>query len=194
MVMKKTCYLSMILVATIFLSCAEKPQSTSDVVNKTILSRRSIRKYKNLKVSKEMLDVIIKSGINAPSAKNNQPWEVRVISTPGLLEKIKATGGNFYDAPVLIVIANDTANPYGEFDCGLLSQNIMLSAESFNLGTCALGGVARAINNNTADAEAIRAELGFSPGYKTILGIALGHKDEFPEAKSRDTSKVKFID
>ena len=127
--MKKTCYLSMILVATIFLSCAEKPQSTSDVVNKTILSRRSIRKYKNLKVSKEMLDVIIKSGINAPSAKNNQPWEVRVISTPGLLEKIKATGGNFYDAPVLIVIANDTANPYGEFDCGLLSQNIMLSAD-----------------------------------------------------------------
>lgn len=192
--MKKTCYLSMILAATILLSCSGNTECTSDVVNKTILSRRSIRKYKNLKVPKEMLDVIIKSGINAPSAKNNQPWEVRVVTIPGLLEKIKATGGNFYDAPVLIVIANDTANPYGEFDCGLLSQNIMLSAESFNLGTCALGGVARAINNNTPDAEAIRAELGFSPGYKTILGIALGYKDEFPEAKSRDTSKVKFIE
>ena len=32
-----------------------------------------------------------------------------------------------------------------ELDCGLLSQNIMLSAESFKLGTCALGNLARAI-------------------------------------------------
>jgi nitroreductase len=141
-----------------------------------------------------MLDIIIKSGINAPSAKNYQPWEIRVVSTPGLLQKIKAIGANFYDAPVVIVIANDTANPYGEFDCGLLSQNIMLSAESFNLGTCALGNLAYAINNNTPEAESVRAELGFSPGYKIILGIDLGHKDEFPEAKSRDTSKVKFLD
>ncbi len=190
---KKICYLSIILAAAIFLSCSEKPESTSDVVNKTILSRRSIRKYKNLKVSREILNVIIKSAINAPSAKNKQPWEIRVVTTPRLLEKIKATGANFYDAPVLIVIANDTANPYGEFDCGILSQNIMLSAESFNLGTCALGSLAHAISSNTPEANSVLAELVFSPGYKPILGIALGHKDEFPLAKLRDTSKVKFL-
>ncbi len=192
--MKKFFYLSMIATATVLLSCSEKQESASDIVNCTILSRRSIRKYKNLKVPKEMLDVIMKSAINAPSAKNNQPWEIRVVSTPGLLEKIKATGANFYDAPVVILIANDTANPYGEFDCGLLSQNVMLSAESFNLGTCALGSLARAVNNNTPEADSVRAELAFSPEYKTILGIALGYKGEFPEAKSRDTSKVKFFD
>ncbi len=192
--MEKVLYLSMVLATAVLVSCSEKTESTSDVVNRTILNRHSIRKYKNLKVSKEILDIIIKSGINAPSAKNNQPWEIRVISNPSLLEKIKATGANFFDAPVLIIIANDTANPYGEFDCGLLSQNIMISAESFNLGTCALGSIVRAISNNTPEANFVQTALNFSPGYKPILGIALGHKDEFPAAKPRDTSKVKFID
>lgn len=192
--MKRILYSSMIVSAALFMSCdAAKKENASDVVNKVILSRHSVRKYKSQQVSKDTLDIIIKSGINAPSAKNNQPWEIRVVQNPDLLEKIKATGGGFYDAPTLIIIANDTANPYGEFDCGLLSQNIMLSAESFNLGTCALGNLARAINNNTPEAATVREELNFSPGYKTILAISLGHKDEFPRAKDRDASKVKFL-
>ncbi|NLD95175.1 MAG: nitroreductase, partial [Fibrobacter sp.] len=165
--MKRILYVSIIGAAALLLSCDTGKKATdSEVVNKVILSRHSIRKYKERQVPKDTLDIIIKAGINAPSAKNNQPWEVRVIQNQDLLEKIKATGGSFHNAPSLIVIANDTANPYGEFDCGLLSQNIMLSAESFNLGTCALGNLARAINNNTPEAAEVRKELNFSPGYK----------------------------
>lgn len=192
--MKQAFYMSIIGTAVLIMSCgAGKKETASDVVNRIILSRHSVRKYKSHQVSKDTLDIIIKSGINAPSAKNNQPWEIRVVQNRDLLEKIRATGGNFHDAPALIILANDTANPYGEFDCGLLSQNIMLSAESFNLGTCALGNLARAINNNTPEAAYVREELNFSPGHKTILAISLGHKDEFPGAKARDTSKVRYL-
>lgn len=192
--MKRILYLTMIGTVALFVFCdAGKKENASDVVNRIILSRHSIRKYKSQQVPKDILDIIIKSGINAPSAKNNQPWEIRVVQNRDLLEKIKSTGGSFYDSPTLIIIAHDTTNPYGEFDCGLLSQNIMLSAESFNLGTCALGNLARAINNNTPEAASVREELNFSPGYKTILAISLGQKDEFPAAKARDTSKVKFL-
>jgi nitroreductase len=70
----------------------------------------------------------------------------------------------------------------------------MLSAESFNIGTCALGNLARAINNNTPEAASVRDELSFSPGYRTIVAISLGYKDEFPGAKARDTSKVRFLE
>ena len=192
--MRMIACLSIIVSASLFLSYAEKPESTSDIVNNTILNRRSIRKYKDQKVPKEILDVIVKAGINAPSAINKQPWEIRVVSKPELLKKIKATGANFYNALVVIVVANDTANSYSELDCGLLSQNIMLSAESFKLGTCALGNLARAISKNTPEADSVLAELKFSKGYKPVLGIALGYKDESPDAKPRDPSKVKFID
>jgi hypothetical protein len=42
----------------------------------------------------------------------------------------------------------------------------MLSAESFKLGTCALGNLARAISKNTPEADSVLAELKFSKGYK----------------------------
>lgn len=37
-------------------------------------------------------------------------------------------------------------------------------------------------------------KLDFSDGYELLYAIAFGYPDEAPAAKSRDTSKVKFID
>jgi hypothetical protein len=68
--------LSIIVSASLFMSYAEKPESTSDIVNNNILNRRSIRKYKDQKVPKEILDVIVKAGINAPSAIKQTAWEI----------------------------------------------------------------------------------------------------------------------
>ena len=44
-----------------------------------ILSRRSVRKYEDKPISKEILERIIKAGQYAPSAHNTQPWEFLVI-------------------------------------------------------------------------------------------------------------------
>ena len=44
-----------------------------------IYTRRSIRKYKNKSVPKELLDEIIDAGRMAPSAKNRQPWKYIVF-------------------------------------------------------------------------------------------------------------------
>ena len=45
-----------------------------------IYSRRSIRKYKNEPVSKEMITDILSAGKAAPSAKNRQPWKYIVFA------------------------------------------------------------------------------------------------------------------
>lgn len=45
-----------------------------------ILNRRSIRKYKNKDVPKQMIEKILQSGILAPSSKNRQPWEFIVVT------------------------------------------------------------------------------------------------------------------
>ena len=47
---------------------------------KEIKSRRSIRKYKNEPVDKKDIELILKAGIYAPSAKNRQPWKYYVYT------------------------------------------------------------------------------------------------------------------
>jgi len=173
-------------------AAADKSFSPSEVVVDNILARRSIRAYKPAVPSHDTLAVILDAAINAPSAMNKQPWEVRVVTNPALLEKIAAAGGHFYGAPVLVVVASDEKNHYAAYDCGLFSQNLMLAAEAFGLGTVALGSVPNALNKpESAD---LLAEMAFSPGYKTIIGIALGYKNQAPEAKPRDAGKVKYIE
>lgn len=45
-----------------------------------IYTRRSIRKYEDKPISRELLEQIIDAGRVAPSAKNRQPWKFLVYS------------------------------------------------------------------------------------------------------------------
>lgn len=162
------------------------------IVTENMLARRSIRKYTSEQVHKEDLKVIMECAINAPSAMNKQPWEVRVIQNADILAKIKALNGNFHGAPTLIVIAKDKTNDYSDLDCGLMAQNIMLSAQSLELGTCALGSVARTLCQ--PQAKEVLKKLDLPANYEPVLCIAIGHPDQAPAAKPRDASKVKYID
>ena len=67
--------------------------SQVDPVIETIMSRRSIRKYKPEAVEREKMQTIVECGINAPNGMNKQSWEVRVVDNPefinGLTEIFK---------------------------------------------------------------------------------------------------------
>ena len=54
----------------------------SNPVIDAIKQRRSIRKFINKPLEKEMLEQIILAGRYAPSAKNDQPWRFIVITKP----------------------------------------------------------------------------------------------------------------
>ena len=47
---------------------------------KEIESRRSIRRYKDIPVKKELIEEILKAGMLAPSSKNRQPWHFIVTT------------------------------------------------------------------------------------------------------------------
>jgi nitroreductase len=49
-------------------------------VEKAISSRRSIRKFSRKEISSGCMRRIIQAGIDAPSAKNRQPWKFTVVS------------------------------------------------------------------------------------------------------------------
>ena len=174
-------------------------------VVETIMSRRSIRKYKPEAVEREKMQTIVECGINAPNGMNKQSWEVRVVDNPefinGLTEIFKKENPKaaerpgfknmFNNAPTVVFIANDPAYDMSQIDCGLLGENMILSAWSMGIGSCCLGGPVRFMKSPAA-AEYMK-KLGFSEGYELLYAIAFGYPDEMPAAKPREVSKVKFV-
>ena len=113
-------------------------------MNNSIYSRRSIRKYSDKQVPKEMIEQIIEAGVMSPSAKNRQPWKYIVFGGEhkseflkcmwkGILREenelallpnsrnglsdAKNTWKIMQQAPILIVVLNANGeNPFNEIN------------------------------------------------------------------------------
>ena len=183
--------------------CMEKSECKKNAAIENIMSRRSIRNYKQQAVPREVINKIMECGVNAPNAMNRQSWEVRVVDNPELQAWIKeamaATGneraaGCFYNAPVWVFIAQDSDFPFSAYDCGLMAENMMLAANALGVGSVCLGSPVRFILDSPQK-DVVLEKLGFSDGYELCLCISMGYPEgEKPEAKPRDMSKVKYID
>ena len=211
--MKKT---FLILLGSVLLfSCTSKNETKEmkqeNQVVKTIMDRRSVRAYQTEQIKQEQLDTILQCAINAPSALNKQSWEVRVIQNADLLARInqsfvdKAKGKElqgsasraqepgfsvYHGSPTLIIVAKDKSNAYSPVDCGLLAQNILLSAESMNIGTCVVGNMASILNDS--DSKHFLEEIKMPETHEVVFGIAIGYKAETPDAKPRDANKIIY--
>ena len=181
-------------------------QTVTNEVIDNMMARRSIRKYLDKPVEQAKLEQIAICGINAPSGSNRQPWEICIVEDyafiQGLTDIYKKANPEqvkrdpnfknmFRNAPNLICVCTP-ANGGGELDAGLLGENIMLSAQSMGLGTCCLGGPVRFLLSNEK-CKFFLDRLDIPADYKLNYIIAIGYPDEQPEAKPRDTTKVKFI-
>ena len=199
--------------AMMLIACNEnKTQQTveavdsASVVTEVMMSRRSIRAYKDSTISRETLNDILKCGINAPNGKNLQSYEIRVLS-PALIDSItKAVVSDnpkiaeregfkniFVNAPCVICIANDTRYDMSQIDCGLLGQNIILSAWAKGIGSCCLGSSARWMLDSPS-AKPFLDRMDFPEGYQLLYCIALGYPDETPQAKPRRTDMIRYIE
>lgn len=124
-----------------------------------IYERRSIRKYKSDVVKKEDIDAIIKAGMQAPSAKNRQPWKYIVYTgesknnvldemEKGLVRErdgkklLPKSQNNLPDAfhtlqvmreaPVLIMILNENGkSPYEGIDT---EERVMEICDTLSIG------------------------------------------------------------
>lgn len=184
-----------------------KVPSKSDVVMENIMTRRSIRQYKPQAVNRDTMQVILNCGINAPNGQNKQSWEIRVVDNPeyinGLTEIYKKENPKaaedptfknmFRNAPTVVFIAHDTKYDFSQVDCGLLGENMVLSAWSMGVGSCCLGGPVRFMMTNKEAAPYLE-KLNFSEGYELLYCIAFGYPDEAPAAKPRNAAKIQFVD
>jgi nitroreductase len=180
-------------------------------VLKTIKSRRSVRNYRQEQISREALDLIIEAGVYAPSANNQQPWHFTIIQNQETLRHVnqktreamaksdvewvrgRGLDPDFqvtYNAPTLIIVWGRTDAAEWRADCAAAIQNMLLAAESLNIGSVWLG-----LMKFFFQQEEEVAKLGIPEGYRPYYGVAIGFKAEEkePAAPERNLEVVTYI-
>ena len=111
-----------------------------------IITRRSVRNYTGEKIGEEKIELVLKAGMYAPSARNCRPWHFIVIDNREVLNRIMAVhpySSMLKDASHAIAVCGDTEAEngpgYHRLDCSAATQNILLAAHSLGLGAVWLG-------------------------------------------------------
>ena len=159
-------------------------------------ARRSVRKYAEKEVTRELVDEIIKAAQEAPSWKNQQTSKYYCVLSKEKREQIRTTCFPSFNEQrcmnaALIVTAfekdnvgfddkgepiNELGNGWGCYDLGLHNMLFMLKAKEMGLDTLVMG---------IRDAEKLRAELGIPDSEQIGAVLALGYADEEPKRPNR---------
>lgn len=113
----------------------------------SIFTRRSIRAYIDRPVEDEKIERILRAAMQAPSAKNAQPWEFIVVrnkETLAAISEMHAFAGMAKNAAAAIVTLADTRRsdpslPWFASDMAACTQNILLQIVEEGLGGVWLG-------------------------------------------------------
>lgn len=99
-------------------------------VLEAIRTRRSIRSFKDEKISEEDSVKILEAARLAPSAGNKQPWTFIYVRDPQVLRMIKNCSPGFYaDATAAVIIGIDKKDEArGILDACFAAENILLAA------------------------------------------------------------------
>jgi len=145
-------------------------------------------------LSDKHLQLIAESAVAAPSAMNMQPWRVIIVKNKELLaeleaeavanldeaarERVMSRGGKvYYNTPCQVVIAIEgNHNKWANIDCGIITQNIALAAESLGINSLICGMINYAFMGDKG--QYFKERLGFPEGYEVGLSVLLGYADE----------------
>ena len=150
-----------------------------------IISRRSIRQFKQEPVSRDILKKFINASRLAPSAANRQPLEFVVVDEEKIRKEVfTCLKWAAYIAPegnpkpghepvaYIVVLVNSEIREKGfEWDVGAAIENMILAALEKGIGSCWLLSV---------DREKLREILNIPENYKIDSVLALGYPDENP--------------
>jgi len=152
-----------------------------------ILTRRSIRKFKNKPIPNEILDELLRAAMQAPSAGNRQPWHFVIITERGKLDKISdfhPYSKMLKEAPLAILICakveTDKYCDYWVQDCSAATQNLLLAAHGLGLGAVWLG-----IYPIQERVSGIKDLLNLPPDVVPLSLNAIGYPNEVKKPEDR---------
>ena len=181
-------------------------------VLQSISNRRSHRSYKEDQLIEEVLSLIIKAGLEAPSARNRQPWHFSVVQNAKLIQEIHDAAAQvfiadlesryhslfqkpgfqiFYHAPTVVFLFGDESFPWTQVDCGIAVENMALAAEGLGVGSVILGWPKPAFKGGRA--TELKARLECPEGYGFVVALALGYATDQKNAHDLRFDNISHI-
>ena len=170
-------------------------------VIKNIKERRSIKKYEDKMIPKEIIEKIVEAGKYAPSGMGKQSSIIIAITNKEIRDKLsklnaKIMGAEidpFYGAPVVLVVLSKKDVPTYIYDGSLVMENLMLAANSLKIGSCWIHRAKEEFE--TEEGKEILRNLGINPEeYEGIGNCILGYKKEEGNLKPRKENYIYYID
>ncbi len=167
-------------------------------IREAIYNRRSVRKFTKQEVNDSIIKKLLEDAMAAPSACNKKPWEFYVIKNKELQNEIKKKIMFCnYNSPLLIVVcgnkSNALTNADNDFwiqDASAAIENILLSALSFDLGTCWCG-----LFPMTKRSDRVKNILNLKDNIIPLGVIHIGYPEKIIEGRTQyDETKVHYID
>ena len=164
-----------------------------------LLTRRSIRRYKDTQVPDDLLDQVLEAGLYAPTGMNTQNIvmvAVRDQETRDLMSKLNAAvmGSDrdpFYGAPCVIVVLG-YADGYPVVEHGsLVLGNLMNAAHAVGLGSCWIHRAKQVFES--PEGKALLRRWGLSEDLVGVGNCILGYADEDPAPKPRKEGRIVKI-
>lgn len=173
-------------------------------LEKLFLQRQSTREFSQKEVTDEELTEICRLAALAPSAINQQPYNLYAVSgekAKAFTKYVQKDGANGWAESVPAYIIIEARNPtvivrgerkisneeFVQNDAGILTAYAVLAAENMGLQTCIIG---------LRDENGIAEFLNLPSGTNFPLIIAVGHKAEgYPlrEKKRREIAETLKI-
>ena len=167
---------------------------------KKIQTRRSIRKFKQDRIPREILDQIITAGTYAATGMNTQSPIIIAVTNKEMRDKLSrmnagimgSQGDPFYGAPVVLVVLADKSCPTHIYDGSLVMGNLMLAAHELGIGSCWIHRAKEEFES--AEGKEILKSFGITGEYEGVGHCVLGYVDgAYPEAKARKENWVYRI-
>ncbi|HBC30220.1 MAG TPA: NAD(P)H nitroreductase [Clostridiales bacterium] len=164
-----------------------------------IMKRRSIRKFKDEKLTGEQIQELVNAGLLAPTSKNNKAVELIVVDDIDTILKLKDCRNmgtiGLQTAPCAIVVIGDSekSDVWVE-DASIAASYIQLRAEDIGLGSVWIQMRNRVSESDSSENE-IRKLLNIPEKYGVLCILAIGYKNENKEAYTEndvEESRVHF--
>lgn len=154
-----------------------------------IAKRRSVRKFTDRAVPREVADRILAEALAAPSARNTRSTHFLVVDDPSLMERMAAMrdyGSAFLKgAPLAVVVLGEVAKSDLWRENGAIAATLLqLAAVDEGLASCWVHINGRPRRKDAPDGETaadyLRTFLPIPDDCQPLCAIALGYSDFHP--------------
>ncbi len=161
----------------------------SEAVIENIMTRTSIRKFNDVPIAVDTLNLLVKAGMAAPTAMNQQPWDFIIVTEREMLDSLNSVKPwfNLKTATAAIVVcgnlkktADGNENGYWVQDCSAATENILLAAHAYGLGAVWCG-----VYPNQEIVPDVTRLLQLPDSIIPLNVITMGHPADDPAPKDK---------